>query len=382
MEQDVYHWPTTDWKIKVRRALLRWYQKQGRPLPWRMTPTPYAVWISEIMLQQTQVATVIDYFNRFLLRFPDISTLAKSNEEEVLHYWEGLGYYRRARQLHQAAQVIEQKHGGTFPQNFEEVLALPGVGRYTAGAICSIAYQQKKPILEANTIRVYSRLLGYSGDWQKSAGQKILWQFAQEILPRKKPGLFNQAMMDLGSQLCKPKETDCLSCPLSAQCPTFANGWQKNIPAPKKKTSFVETTEALLLLEHQGSFLMRQYQPGERWAGLWDFPRFKVEHVLPKTAEEVAHFFSEALTSKTPLLFAEGFAKLKTIKHGVTKYRITLESFQATTTVRPTFSPKCTRGWQWKGVNQIKNLPLNTTGRQIFQRGIGLSAKLPLFESA
>ena len=177
--------PDASWKQAFRRQLRRWYTAHARDLPWRRNRDPYAVWVSEIMLQQTQVATVIPYFEAFMEAFPTVEALAAAEEASVLRRWEGLGYYRRARQLHRAAQLIVSRHGGHFPESFDEVLALPGIGRYTCGAILSIAFEQRTPILEANTIRLFSRLLRYEGDPRAPAGQNLLWEFAEAILPRR-----------------------------------------------------------------------------------------------------------------------------------------------------------------------------------------------------
>ena len=168
--------PDSKWKQSLRRRIATWFQRNSRDLPWRRTRDPYHVWISEIMLQQTQVVTVVPYFERFIAEFPTISELASADEDQVLRLWEGLGYYRRARQLHKAARVIVDEHQGVFPRDREAVLALPGIGRYTAGAILSIAFEAREPILEANTIRVFSRLIAYRGDTTATEGQRILWQ--------------------------------------------------------------------------------------------------------------------------------------------------------------------------------------------------------------
>ena len=175
---------TSAQKQRLRRRLLAWYASHARDLPWRRSRDPYRVWVSEIMLQQTQVATVRDYFNRFVAAFPDVRTLAAADEQQVLRLWEGLGYYRRARQLHAAAKVIVTEHDGQFPHDVDELQKLPGIGRYTAGAIASIAFGERAPILEANTIRLFSRLIAYRDDPTKAAGQRLLWQTAEDMLPQ------------------------------------------------------------------------------------------------------------------------------------------------------------------------------------------------------
>src|SRR5687768_10854498 len=197
------------WRTLLTRKLLAWFDRSARDLPWRRTSDLYAIWISEVMLQQTQVATVIAYFERFLHRFPDVGSLAAADEQQVLRLWEGLGYYRRARQLHAAAKVIVAEHSGRFPLAYDAVRSLPGIGRYTAGAILSIGAGARLPILEANTIRVLSRLTAFRGDPASSAGQKHLWQIAELTLPAKRVGTFNQSLMELGSEICTPKAPTC-----------------------------------------------------------------------------------------------------------------------------------------------------------------------------
>src|SRR5437870_3575879 len=177
--------------------VLAWCADHARELPWRRSRDPYPVWVSELMLQQTQVATVRDYFKRFIAAFPTVDELAAADEQDVLRLWEGLGYYRRARQLHRAAQSIVAEHGGQFPNEREAVRKLPGIGRYTAGAILSIAFDQPEPILEANTVRLLSRLAAYRGDPLAKPGQDLLWAWAEALVPREEPGLFNQALMEL-----------------------------------------------------------------------------------------------------------------------------------------------------------------------------------------
>lgn len=196
-------------KSAFGRRLLAWFRRSARTLPWRGTRDPYRIWVSEIMLQQTQVVTVVAYYQRFLARFGDVYSLAAAPEVEVLRHWEGLGYYRRARQMHQAAQLVVERHDGQLPRDSHSLRALPGIGRYTAGAILSIAHDAGEPILEANTIRLLSRLAAYREDPTRGAGQKFLWSLAEQLLPRRQAGLFNQALMELGATICTPRAPRC-----------------------------------------------------------------------------------------------------------------------------------------------------------------------------
>ncbi len=351
---------TSAQKQSLRRKLLAWYAKHARDLPWRRSRDPYRVWISEIMLQQTQVATVRDYFSRFVRAFPNVRRLAAADEQDILRLWEGLGYYRRARQLHAAAQRVVDEHAGQFPQSVDALRELPGIGRYTAGAIASIAFDQRAPILEANTIRLLSRLIGYRDDPQSSAGQRVLWQVAEDILPQKNAAQFNQALMEMGSLVCTPSEPKCDACPLSSLCAARAAGLQHEIPRPKPRQQHTELREAAVVVRRNGRVLMRQCAPHERWAGLWDFPRFEVDAEGPLfAAEEIVN----KLRNQTGIACGPP-ALLKSIRHGVTRYRITLDCYQASYAAGRMCA---TTGAvvRWVTLAELRMLPLSTTGRRI-----------------
>ncbi len=350
--------PDAAWKRLFRRRLLPWFRAHARTMPWRDRPTPYHVWISEIMLQQTQVATVIPYFERFIARFPDVATLAAAEETEVLRFWEGLGYYRRARQLHQAARKIVAEHNGQFPRDREAVRALPGVGRYTAGAILSIAFEAREPIVEANTKRVLSRLLAYRGDPEATAGQQLLWRMAEEILPRKEVGAFNQALMELGSEVCTPRTPACHACPVQPLCPTSAAGLQDEIPPRKKKPAYEDVTEAAVIIRRGARLFVRQRGEGERWAGLWDFPRFPLANDPGEPSPDVLTRNVRDLTGLT----IEPTRRLATLKHGVTRFRITLHCYEA----RHVSGSTARRGpTAWLRPAELADYPLSVTGRKI-----------------
>lgn len=309
---------------RLRRNLKAWYARHARDLPWRRTQDPYRIWISEIMLQQTTVAAVVPYFERFLQRFPTVHALAAAPESDVLRLWEGLGYYSRARNIHKTAQRIVAERGGEFPSEVEELHALPGIGRYTAGAIASFAFDRRAPIVEANTLRLYTRLIGYRGDPRSGEGQRLLWEFAERVLPRKSPGLFNQALMELGATLCMPSEPSCSICPLKSCCVAFAEGAQAEIPQPQNRAAITEVTEATVAVWKGDAYLLRQRQHGERWAGLWDFPRFEI------TAPDGLHprRLAKELSTLTGIDANIG-PQLTQLRHGVTRFRITLHCFLA-----------------------------------------------------
>ena len=347
-------------KQSLRRRLLAWYADHARDLPWRKSRDPYRVWISEIMLQQTQVATVRDYFTRFVKAFPTVDKLAAADETTVLRLWEGLGYYRRARQLHAAAQQVVALHAGEFPHDTTELQSLPGVGRYTAGAIASIAFDQRAPILEANTIRLFSRLIAHRGEAASAAGQRTLWQVAEQILPKQNCSEFNQALMEVGSLVCTPVDPKCDVCPLAGICEAKRTGLQNEIPLAKPRQVFTELREAAVIVRKNGSVLMRQCGPGERWAGLWDFPRFEVDATgLLFAKKEIA----EKVAQQTGITCDPG-ALLKTMRHGVTRYRITLDCYEAAFVsgrVKSDADPAVT----WLSPTALASLPLSTTGRKI-----------------
>ncbi|MCE9548379.1 MAG: A/G-specific adenine glycosylase, partial [Planctomycetia bacterium] len=317
--------PPPEWRRALRARLRTWFRRAARPLPWRQNRDPYRVWLSEIMLQQTQVRTVEAYFERFVAALPTIDSLAAADVERVLRLWEGLGYYRRARQLHRAAGQIVRDHGGRFPEDVAAVRRLPGIGRYTAGAILSISFDQAQPIVEANTLRLYARLLAYRGDPTRAAGQQLLWRFAAAILPQRHAGEFNQALMELGSLVCLPRAPRCNECPLRSLCPTAAAGLQEVIPPRQTKAAPTEVSEAAVVVRRRGRVLMLRRDGAERWSGLWDFPRFPLAAVNDAAVRrELAGKVLEMCDVK--IAAAE---PLTTIRHSVTRYRITLKCFVA-----------------------------------------------------
>jgi A/G-specific adenine glycosylase len=373
---------TPGWRRSLARRLLAWFDRHARPLPWRQSRDPYRVWLSEVMLQQTQVATVIGYFERFVKTFPTVADLAAADEQQVLRLWEGLGYYRRARQLHAAARKICQEHAGEFPRDPQAVRALPGVGRYTAGAVLSIAFDAREPILEANTIRVLSRLLAYRGDPRSTDGQRQLWQAATDWLPQKRAGAFNQALMELGSEICTPREPRCGECPVVSLCPTNAAGLQAVIPAATRKQQFEAVHQAALVVRRGGGrILLVQRAEKERWAGLWDFPRIVLDevesHLRTVHLEQQAAVLARGALKNITVELGQQFA---TLRHGVTRFRITLDCYEAQATERgKTASATPRRGKssvkqhqqseaptaRWFRLAELDELPMNVTGRKI-----------------
>ena len=347
------------WLRTFRRKLRAWYAANARVLPWRGTHDPYQVWLSEVMLQQTQVETVKAYFQRFVAKFPTIGALAEADERQILRLWEGLGYYRRARQLHKAAQWIVAEHDGRFPSDPHAVERLPGIGRYTAGAILSIAFDQRRPILEANTVRLFSRLTAYTGDTTSAAGQRLLWSAAEAVLPKQNAGGFNQALMELGSLICKPQAPRCAECPAAGLCHTRRLGLQAEIPRPKVPRQFQEVREAAVLVRRGPRVLLIQWPVGRRWAGLWDFPRCVIHG---KSAAEIHRELIDNVRQLTGVSIVPGEHR-KTLRHGVTRFRITLECHEAAYLSSSRGKNLLVR--KWVRAAELADYPLSSTGRKL-----------------
>lgn len=268
---------------EFQRRLFIWFDRYGRKsLPWQHDKTPYRVWVSEIMLQQTQVATVIPYYERFMARFPAVEDLAGAEQDEVLHLWTGLGYYARARNLHRAAQVVVDEHGSEFPvHSLEAMSALPGIGRSTAGAIISISTGRRAVILDGNVKRVLARLHAVEGWPGRPAVERALWALAEHYTPDERLADYSQAMMDLGATLCTRGRPSCLICPFADVCTAHARGEERRFPESKPKKVLPERhTWMLLLSDEQGHVLLEQRPPSGLWGGLWCFPQFDDDQAL------------------------------------------------------------------------------------------------------
>jgi A/G-specific adenine glycosylase len=254
--------------------LLDWWREHGRRhLPWQQDPTPYRVWVSEIMLQQTQVSTVERYYLRFIQRFPDVLGLADADQDDVLHHWSGLGYYARARNLHRAAQVVRDEHGGVVPEDFDALHALPGIGRSTAGAILALSRNQRHPILDGNVKRVIARVFEVGGWPGRSTVARELWTLADRCTPDDDAAVYTQAIMDLGATVCTRGRPDCAQCPLTAICRAHMAGTQADYPgrAPKRKRP-ERHTAVILCLSHDGCVLLEKRPSEGVWGGLWGLP--------------------------------------------------------------------------------------------------------------
>jgi A/G-specific adenine glycosylase len=317
------------------------------------------------MLHQTTVQPVPPYFDRFIKAFPTIQALAEAEPDTVNRLWEGLGYYRRCTLLHKAARFIAAQYGGVFPDDYQTVRQLPGIGRYTAGAVLSIAFDQRFPILEANTLRLHARLLALRGDIRRGKANENLWKFAEAILPASGSGKINQALMDLGSIICTPKKPQCTACPAAAFCQSAKQGLQELIPeAPPKETTEYRI-EAAFLIRKKKKVLLIRYPEGVRWAGLWDFPRTEAGVRLPL---ELPHDLTlqKKIAEMTGRKILPG-RLIASCKHSVTKYRITLffcEGLDAGKSGSPLYETR------WVTAEELQQLPMNSTARKLAQTAV------------
>jgi A/G-specific adenine glycosylase len=345
-------------KKKIRRLLLEWFRKNRRTLPWRQSRDPYRIWISEIMLQQTQVAAVIPYFERFLDQFPTLQDLAQASLPEVLRLWAGLGYYSRARNLKKAAVIIFQEHQGVFPRELEQALALPGIGRYTAGAILSIAFGRPHAVVDGNVTRVLSRLLLLKGE-QDGKYIKQLWRLAGELLPVSTPGEFNEGLMELGATVCLPRHPQCAECPLKSLCQARMLQQQESLPVPKKKPAMKKIHIATVVVSQQDGFLMVLRKKDQWLQGFWEFPQVQCapatlkKRLLNRLRKEIGF----------PLLLGP---KIGTLRHGITCHQLIISVYLGEFPSKGS-TPVETESIRWVKFHQLDQVPLGAATRRIAQ---------------
>jgi A/G-specific adenine glycosylase len=354
----------------LSRRLLNWYHKHGRTLPWRDHPDPYAVWVSEIMLQQTRVETVIPYFKKWMRLFPDVNSLAAASEQEVLNAWEGLGYYSRARNLHKAAKVVAEKFNGQLPRDLTELRSLPGVGRYTVGAIASMAFGMDEPTLDGNLRRVFARLFDVNEFADSPAGEKILWGLAAKNLPNGKAGDYNQALMDLGATICLPNTPKarprCLLCPLIEICEARKNGTQELRPVMKPKKAVPHHVHAAAVIFQRGRVLLAQRPPKGLLGGMWEFPNGRVSADPAKELTKVlgAAYKLRARIAKSPKGERSRNVRKKeevgVIQHAYTHFKVKVHVFRC----EPISIPK-SKNLKWVKVADLDDYPMGKVDRQI-----------------
>lgn len=358
---------------KLVLSLLAWFAQNARPLPWRATSDPYAVWVSEIMLQQTQVKTVVPYWERWMRALPDIRALARAKPERLHKLWEGLGYYTRVRNMHQAAQLILERHSGKFPTLFEDILELPGIGRYTAGAISSIAFHQPRPILDGNVIRVLTRLFGIAGDPRERSTNATLWRLSEELVHRAASikssvrasrntyrlhhpvSAFNQSLMELGALVCTPRQPQCALCPVKQFCVAHRENRVNQLPNLHRRPQTTKRRVAAFVVRKAGRFLVRQRPSGAVNAHLWEFPN---TDLAPRDADfKTAAHRALGFTPRT-------LERMVSIKHSITRYRITLDVFR---TVLPRGIKLASWPGRWLTQTALRRLPFASAHKRILR---------------
>jgi A/G-specific adenine glycosylase len=337
---------------RIASRILAWYRQYGRALPWRGSPDPYAVWISEIMLQQTRVETVIPYYVKWMRLFPTVKDLADASERDVLNAWEGLGYYSRARNLYKAARIVVADHNGQLPRDLKALRALPGIGRYTVGAIASIAFGMDEPVLDGNLRRVFARLFDVSEFADSSDGEKILWRLASNHLPKGQAGDYNQALMDLGALICLPGVPRCSLCPLVEACQAYTNGTQEYRPVLKPKKEIPRVVHAAGVIVQDGKVLLVQRPREGLLGGMWEFPNGRIER---RPAEELESVLELGYNLKVRKGEALGI-----VSHAYTHFKITQHVFHC-----KLVSMGRIDSIKWVKLNELDSYPMGKIDRQI-----------------
>jgi A/G-specific adenine glycosylase len=352
---------------EISRRLLDWYAGSARSLPWRGSHDPYAIWVSEIMLQQTRVETVIPYYRRWMERFPTLQALAAAPEQDVLHAWEGLGYYSRARSLHAAAKLVALQHGGMLPADRDTLESLPGIGRYTAGAIASIAFNLDEAALDGNIRRVLSRVFNLDEPARSPQGERRLWELVCEHLPPGRAGDYNQALMDLGATLCTPQKPACLLCPLSEPCEARRLGVQEERPIlPSKKAAPHYTVTAAVIAQDGRVLIARRPHKG-LLGGLWEFPGGKQEE-----GESLEDCLGREIREELALDVSVG-SELGVFQHAYTHFKVTLHAFHCRILDGEPVALEAS-DIRWARVEELGDYPMGKIDRMISRRLQALGA--------
>jgi A/G-specific adenine glycosylase len=357
----------------IRTKLLNWFDKNRRDLPWRANRDAYRIWVSEVMLQQTTVAAVVSYFERFLSAFPTLQALAAADEQHVLRLWEGLGYYRRARHLHAAAKQLFASHGSQIPDDPAVWSELPGVGRYILGAVLSQAFDRKFPIVEANSMRVLARLFGYRGNPREGVGKEWVWSAAEKLLPDKRSGDFNQALMELGALVCVPTKPTCNKCPLRSNCIARLDGTQERIPPSKKQPTITLVSEVGIVVRRGEKLLLcKRRADADRWQNMWEVP-----HAEQRPDEELSAAALRVARELTGLV-VNPQTEVQTIRHSVTRYRITLTCLEATAQ-EGEFTPGYYAEAKWLTPSELAAYPVSSPQRKLMTTLADPNRQLRLF---
>lgn len=340
--------------LEFHNKLKHWYTIHHRKLPWRQTEDPYKIWISEIMLQQTTVQAVIPYYKRWLKLFPDIRTLSEAPLQKVLRAWQGLGYYQRAKNLHQASKIIVERHQGRIPQNYQELKRIPGFGPYTTAAVLSFAFDKSYPVMDANVRRVCMRLMRMHRK-ASPKNDKDLSRFITPLLPQKYMGIFNQALMELGSLICRPKNPLCLLCPISEYCESFKKGEQEIIPHPRKR-KYNKIEAVVGIIKKQGKYLIQKRPSKGLLADLWEFPGGKI-----KTNEKPEEALRREIKEELGTDVSPG-ELLITVQHAYTQFRVKLYAYLCSIDSELQVNKKNHR---WVSLKNIRNFPLPSGSAKI-----------------
>ena len=342
----------------LQSQLLDWYYLNGRQLPWRGIHDPYKVWISEVMLQQTQVKTVIPYYEKFLKIFPDLSALAKTKGDKLLKCWAGLGYYSRARNLKKSAQVIQVKHGGKFPETLEAVHALPGIGRYTAAAILSICFGEPLAVLDGNVMRVLTRAFKIHANIKDGLVRRQLWQLAQDLLVHEKPGDFNQALMELGATVCTPRQPKCTQCPWKGKCLANKANIQELLPERGLGLPPRKSFHAVVILEYLGKYLLIRRSGKGQLQGFWEFPGLELKDGQVANSIIAKHF-----KKKYALQISE-LKHMTQVRHSITTRRMTIDVFRGL--IRKSHPlPEPERDARWVSSAELRRYPFSSATLRI-----------------
>jgi A/G-specific adenine glycosylase len=344
----------------ISERLLTWYRRSRRELPWRERGGPYEVWISELMLQQTRVETVVPYFRRFLERFPDLESLAAASEQEVLALWSGLGYYRRARNLHRAAKFLVSERQGRFPDDVEGWLALPGVGRYTAGAIVSIAFDKPAPILDGNVARVLARFYAVRGDPRSGEARTRLWRLAEEVLPERSFSEFNQGLMELGALVCTPRAPRCLVCPIREDCAARRQGLEERLPEVGARPRAVPVRMGGVVIRKRSKLLLYRRHGADLMRDLWEFPMGEC-----RAGEEPREAAVREARDRYGVRVVPG-EELARIRHSIMNRRITLHAFDAELSAPPDRTHPGER--RWVSPEELSSLPFSSMVLKVLAR--------------
>ncbi|MFM1918624.1 MAG: hypothetical protein RLZZ303_258 [Candidatus Hydrogenedentota bacterium] len=342
----------------IRRDLLRWYEREARDLPWRRTRDPYRIWISEIILQQTRVDQGLPYYERFVEAFPDVAALAAAPLDRVIKLWEGLGYYTRARNLHLAAQRVVAEHAGQLPQRAELLQLLPGVGRYTAAAIASIAFGERVAVVDGNVKRVLARLYNIEECIDDTATDRRLWELANALVPRKAPGDFNQAMMELGARVCVPRRPDCESCPVAAHCAALREGVEAERPVRKAKAAPKQKELAAAAVRRGEAYLLLRRPDDGLLGGLWEFPAFEMTQARAPGA-----FLEERCQRELGLAIKVG-GLLGAVKHAYTHFKVSATLY-ACRHVSGEPAPEAHVEWAWVERDQLSAYALHKSQQKM-----------------